>query len=167
MPDVWLTVLVALTTMVAMEPWSRIVHQHLWHRSLYTVHKTHHPTPGMARPTLEANDAFVLMHAAPAMALVAAGWFGWVEGVAGQVLLGMGIGMTLFGLAYTIVHDGLAHGRLPVAFLARSRWLRRIRAAHEIHHRDGGPPYGFFAGPRELKAATRKNPDRFSRPRAR
>ncbi|MEM6930191.1 MAG: sterol desaturase family protein [Myxococcota bacterium] len=152
---------VAIVTGLAMEPWSRFVHQHLWHRVLYVVHRTHHLPEGEPRPFVEWNDAFAVVHAVPAIGLIGLGFWGIVDGVLGHVLLGIGAGMALYGLAYTVVHDGLAHGRLPVAFLNRSRWLRRVRAAHEIHHRDGGPPYGFFRGPAELKAASERTRGRF------
>ncbi|MEO0602135.1 MAG: sterol desaturase family protein [Myxococcota bacterium] len=152
---------VAIVTVLAMEPWSRIVHEHLWHRALYVVHRTHHPPEGQPRPLVEANDAFAVVHAVPATVMIGLGFWGIVDGVLGHVLLGVGSGMALYGFAYTVAHDGLAHGRLPVAFLNRSRWLRRIRAAHEIHHRDGGPPYGFFRGPAELKAASGRTRGRF------
>ncbi len=159
MPLDLLTPAVALATAMAMEPWSRFVHQHVWHRWLYFVHRTHHPRNESERAAVEANDGFAIVHAIPATALVVVGSWGIVDGALGRVLLGVGLGMTVYGFAYTVLHDGLAHGRLPVGFLNRFRWIRRVRAAHEIHHRDGGPPYGFFLGPRELKAAS--TPGRF------
>ena len=60
--------------------------------------------------------------------------------------------MTLFGLSYVIVHDGLVHGRLPVAFLERWGYLRRVARCHRVHHgtRAGGAPYGLFFGAWEL-----------------
>jgi beta-carotene 3-hydroxylase len=50
-----------------------------------------------------------------------------------------------------VVHDGLVHGRLPVGFLRRSAYLRRVVAAHRVHHARGGAPYGLFLGPWVLR----------------
>jgi beta-carotene 3-hydroxylase len=61
--------------------------------------------------------------------------------------------MTLFGLSYLLVHDGLVHERLPMQFLLRWRYFRRLRGAHLHHHRFHGVPYGLFLGPEELSAA--------------
>lgn len=143
-------------TAVAMEPWSRFVHGWLWHGPLYGLHASHHPPPGSPPTWLEANDAFSIGHALLAMGLLAIGGLALPHGLPAVILVGIGIGASIFGVSYWIVHDGLAHHRLPVRFLLHFRWLRRVRAAHEIHHRHGGPPYGLFLGPQELKAAGRK-----------
>jgi beta-carotene 3-hydroxylase len=69
--------------------------------------------------------------------------------------------MTLFGLSYLLVHDGLVHERLPMKFFLRWRFFRRVRGAHLHHHRFHGVPYGLFFGPSELaaaKAARRNDP---------
>jgi len=142
---------IAAVVAVLMEPWSRWVHATLWHGVLMPVHRTHHRPAGEPAPWLEANDVFSVLHAAGATAVFAVGAFA-LRGWAAAVVLGVACGVTAYGVAYMVVHDGLVHRRLPLGFLDRSRWLRRIRAAHEVHHRDGGPPYGLFAGPRELRA---------------
>jgi beta-carotene 3-hydroxylase len=65
--------------------------------------------------------------------------------------------MTTFGVAYFVVHDGFIHGRLPVAFLARSAYLRRVRNAHRVHHmRSHDAPYGLFLGEAELRFRRRR-----------
>lgn len=149
-PEVLLCGSVAVVVAVGMEPWSRIVHDRLWHGVLWPIHRSHHPEPMSDGLRLEWNDLFVLMHVAVAVGtgLVAVHW---VPGLLGAAMLGVAVGMSMFGMSYFVVHDGLAHGRLPVRFLLRFRWARRIRAAHEIHHRTGGAPYGLFDGPGELR----------------
>lgn len=145
---------VSIAALVAslMEPWSRFVHARFWHGPLYRVHQTHHPDPTSDRRWLEANDLFSLVHGIPAAVAIYLG-LGVFSGPMAVVTLGVGIGLCVYGLAYMIVHDGLVHGRLPVGFLKRWRYFRRVRAAHEIHHRDGGAPYGLFLGPQELRMA--------------
>lgn len=146
---------VALVTAALMEPWARVLHGRVWHHRLWSVHRSHHTR---RRGRFEANDALSALHAPIAAGLVMIGCnlHGWSAAVA----LGIGVGMTLFGIAYVIVHDGLVHGRLPVAFLARFGPLRRIRDAHAVHHARGGVPYGLFLGPRELKRSPRARSER-------
>lgn len=155
--EVVIAAVTAVAVIIAMEPWSRIVHERFWHKVLYRVHQTHHPAPNLkSPPTLfEANDIFSILHALPAIALLSWG-LTTGTGVTGALAVGIGAGMSLYGMTYMVIHDGLAHGRLPVKFLMRWRWVRRIRAAHEIHHRTGGAPYGLFLGPQELQAAARR-----------
>jgi beta-carotene 3-hydroxylase len=143
-----------LPTAVAMEYWSRLLHGQIWHRWLWFMHASHH-TPHAPGQRYEVNDLLSFTHAPIAIAAILYGCLGPV-GPARELLFGFGLGMTLFGLSYIVVHDGLVHGRLPAAWLLRFRFFRRVRAAHEVHHRHGGVPYGLFRGPEELKAARRR-----------
>ncbi|GBG86306.1 hypothetical protein CBR_g41300 [Chara braunii] len=63
-----------------------------------------------------------------------------------------GLGITLFGIAYMFVHDGLVHKRFPVGPIADLPYLKRVAAAHQLHHADKfeGVPFGLFLGPQEL-----------------
>ena len=75
-------------------------------------------------------------------------------GVAGRPLrLGLGIGMALYGLAYSLVHDAAAHGRFGRLPLPRLAYLRRLIRDHRIHHSrdrlDGTRNFGFLLPSRE------------------
>ncbi len=155
---------VALVVAVAMEPWARLLHGRVWHRSLWGIHRSHH---SRRRGRFERNDMLSAAHAPVAAALVMAGCN--LHGPAAAACIGVGVGMTSFGLAYVVVHDGFVHGRLPVRFLARVAWLRRIRDAHAVHHARGAAPYGFFLGARELTQTPRARggPPSARRPSAR
>lgn len=149
--DLFLGVAAAVLAACAMEPWARVLHGRLWHGVLWNVHASHHE-PRHGR--FERNDALSGLHAPFAMALVVTGC--QLHGALGALLVGAGAGMTAFGLAYLVVHDGLVHERLPVAFLLRFAYFRRIRAAHRVHHTRGAEPYGLFRGPEELLALKRR-----------
>ncbi len=141
----------ALLVLLAMEPWSAWVHRVVWHGPLWLAHRSHHRERIGGEPGgLVANDALSAAHAPVAMALILAGIL--VDGTAGQVMLGVGLGMTAFGALYVVFHDGMVHGRLPVAWLLRWRPMVALRAAHEQHHRTNGAPYGFFASPVVMRA---------------
>jgi beta-carotene 3-hydroxylase len=107
----------------------------------------------------EANDALSALHAPLAILAILFGCRGPV-GVARELAFGVGLGMSVFGLAYVVVHDGLVHRRLPVAWLARVPYLRDVARAHRIHHAGvyGGPPYGLFFGPLDLARRHRLKP---------
>lgn len=136
---------------VGMEMYARWAHKALWHdfQPGWAIHESHHkPRIG----PFEANDIFAVINAAPAIALTAYGFFTPSEW--GGVCFGLGMGMTVFGIAYMFVHDGLVHKRFPVGPIAQVPQLKRIAIAHRIHHTDkyGGLPYGMFLGPQELEA---------------
>ncbi|AQL09873.1 beta-carotene hydroxylase [Zea mays] len=134
---------------VGMEFWARWAHRALWHASLWHMHESHH----RARDDgpFELNDVFAIVNAVPAMSLLAYGFFN--RGLVPGLCFGAGLGITLFGMAYMFVHDGLVHRRFPVGPIENVPYFRRVAAAHQIHHMDKfqGVPYGLFLGPKELK----------------
>jgi beta-carotene 3-hydroxylase len=134
-----------------MEMYARWAHKALWHdfQPGWAIHESHHqPRIG----PFEANDIFAVMNAVPAIALTAYGFFSSSDW--GGICFGLGMGITVFGIAYMFVHDGLVHKRFPVGPVAHVPQLRRIAIAHRIHHTEkyGGLPYGMFLGPQELEA---------------
>ena len=137
---------VLLTVAAAMEFWAMFVHEKLWHGSLWWGHRSHHrPNHGM----FELNDLFSGFHAALAIGLIALGTEGPPEL---ELLAAIGFGMTAFGVSYFVVHDGFIHGRLPVEFLAKFGYFRRLRNAHKVHHlKDHEGPFGLFLGEWELR----------------
>lgn len=136
-----------------MDFWAALLHGRVWHGWLWSVHRSHHePRLG----AFELNDALSVLHAPIAIAMILYGCTA-EPGVHRELAFGVGVGMTVFGLAYLVVHDGLVHQRLPARALLRFRWLRRIASAHRVHHtgRAGGAPFGLFTGPRELARTLR------------
>ena len=133
-----------------MEMYARWAHKAVWHDNAagWSLHKSHHePRTG----PFEANDIYALANALPAMALCAYGFF--TPTLTGGLCFGAGLGITVFGIAYMFVHDGLVHRRFPVGPIAQVPWLRRVAVAHRLHHTEkyGGAPYGMFLGPQELE----------------
>ncbi|CAA0826401.1 Beta-carotene 3-hydroxylase 1- chloroplastic [Striga hermonthica] len=133
---------------VGMEFWARWAHKALWHASLWHMHESHHkPREG----PFELNDVFAIINAVPAIALLSYGFFH--KGLVPGLCFGGGLGITVFGMAYMFVHDGLVHKRFPVGPIANVPYLRRVASAHQLHHSDkfNGVPYGLFLGPKELE----------------
>jgi beta-carotene 3-hydroxylase len=145
------TLLLVAGGMVGMEMYARWAHKALWHENEWgwALHRSHHePRIG----PFEANDVFAIMNAVPAMSLCLYGFLR--PDVVGGLCFGAGLGITLFGISYMFVHDGLVHRRFPVGPLANLPVLRRVAAAHQLHHTEkyGGVPFGMFLGPQELEA---------------
>ncbi|KAI3757665.1 hypothetical protein L6452_05208 [Arctium lappa] len=133
---------------VGMEYWARWAHEALWHASLWHMHESHHkPREG----PFELNDVFAIINAVPAIALLNYGFFH--KGIIPGLCFGAGLGITVFGMAYMFVHDGLVHKRFQVGPIANVPYLRRVAAAHQLHHTEkfNGVPYGLFLGPKELE----------------
>jgi beta-carotene 3-hydroxylase len=153
----WLVrITVALAVFVLMDLWAMLLHGRVWHTLLWPIHRSHHRR---RRGLFERNDALSALHVPIAMAAIVHGCQAAPE-LATDLIFAAGVGMSLFGVAYFVVHDGLVHGRLPVQGLARIPYLARVRAAHAVHHGKarGGPPYGLFFGPWELGRARRRDP---------
>lgn len=47
-----------------------------------------------------------------------------------------GLGITVFGMAYMFVHDGLVHKRFPVGPIANVPYFRKVAAAHQVNLQD-------------------------------
>lgn len=163
--ELFLSLLFTVGAAVGMEMYARIAHKHWWHESwmwslpeewreewnkpVWKLHESHHePREG----AFEANDIFAVANAVPAIALIVYGFFN--SGVLPGICFGAGLGITIFGIAYMFVHDGLVHKRFPVGPIGEVPYLRKIAAAHKIHHSEyfDGVPYGLFLSIQELEA---------------
>jgi beta-carotene 3-hydroxylase len=152
-------VLVALLGFVLMEPVTALVHRAVMHGPGIALHRSHHRRvrPGESPRRWEANDLFPVAFAALVMLALAVGF-----NVAGfEVLVPVGIGVTLYGIAYALVHDAYIHRRVPVFGERTLPVLERLAAAHRAHHERNGAPYGMLV-PLPLRAAQRER--RGSRP---
>lgn len=137
---------------VVMEPLTYAAHRWVMHGAGWVLHRSHHRR---ASQGLQANDAFPVIFAAATIAAMAAATR--VHSL--HVLLAVGGGVTAYGFAYAFVHDVYIHRRigrrLPVW-----RPLERLKAAHELHHRFGGEPYGMLCPvvPRALRERAATGP---------
>ena len=138
-------------TIVGMELVAALVHRYVMHGMGWGWHRSHHePHDG----TFELNDLYAIVFAGLAFAIVMvfpiAGPFYWI-----------GIGMSVYGLLYFFVHDGLVHQRWPFRHVPRNPYLKRLVQAHRLHHvvegREGCVSFGFLWAPpvRRLRAALR------------
>ena len=149
-------VAIALAAIAVMEGVAYVAHRWVMHGFMWGLHRSHHaPRDGV----FEANDWFAVMGAAPAIALISAGtWLGF-----GSALMWLGIGITGYGLIYFGFHDIIVHRRVPLSWVPRGRYMKRIIQAHRLHHvvetRAGTVSFGFIYAPpvRDLLAKLERN----------
>eukprot|EP00803_Ostreobium_quekettii_P003658 evm.model.scf_66EXC.1 EVM.evm.TU.scf_66EXC.1 scf_66EXC:28594-32890(+) len=150
----WIEIMASLSLVcggvAGMEMYARWAHKHIWHdmEAAWALHKSHHePRTG----PFELNDIYAVANAVPAISLCAYGFI--TPGTPGGICWGLGLGITLYGMMYMFVHDGLVHKRFPVGPIANVPYLKRVAAAHKMHHIDDfdGLPWGLFLGEQELE----------------
>ena len=140
-----------LAAFLAMEGVAWATHRYIMHSAAgWAWHKSHHEPDARG---WELNDLYAVVFAGPAIALFTVGampglrwvWF-------------LGLGVTLYGLMYAFVHDGLVHQRWPFKFSPKQGYAKKLVQAHRLHHavrtRDGAVSFGFLYAPdvRKLKA---------------
>ena len=113
---------------IAMEAVAWLTHKYIMHGMLWQLHEDHHKK----NPTsfFEKNDYFFLIFAIPGILCLAAGIYSTLI-----FLLFIGLGITLYGTAYFIVHDIFIHQRFRILRNSDSIYLRGIRRAHKMHHK--------------------------------
>lgn len=143
-------VLIATVSFVAMEPITAATHRWVMHGVGSRLHRSHHRPPGAAR--WEDNDVFPLVFASIVMIGL---WFGFHRDSLAW-LVPVGVGITLYGAAYALVHDGYIHRRVDIFGARRHRLLDRLADAHRIHHVANGAPFGMLVPivPSEMRTRT-------------
>ena len=128
--------LITLGTFVGMECVAWLAHKYLMHGGLWVLHEDHHKK----NPTsfFEKNDYFFLIFALPGIACLGLGTF--INGL--LPLMFVGLGITIYGFAYFLVHDIFIHQRFKLFRNANNIYFRAIRRAHKMHHKHLGKEDG-------------------------
>ena len=134
---------VVLATVLAMEGIAWASHKYVMHGFGWAWHRDHHePHDG----TLEKNDLYALFGAAISIAMFALGSPRVMGGAAWEPGTWIGLGVLIYGVIYTLIHDGLVHQRY-FRWVPRKGYARRLVQAHKLHHatasKEGGVSFGF------------------------
>lgn len=144
---------VTLLSFLAMEAVAWATHKYVMHGWLWVLHSDHHK-PGSAG-FFERNDFFFLLFATPGIACL---WIGMEQGF--NYLFFVGLGITLYGIAYFIIHDIFIHRRIRALGHMDFAYLRAIRKAHKVHHkhlgRHDGECFGMLLVPRRFIREAKK-----------
>lgn len=133
--NVLIPILITLAAFFAMEGVAWLTHKYVMHGFLWIWHKDHHKkdTYGF----FEKNDYFFLVFAIPGITGLFLGMqmdyneFFWI-----------GLGITIYGFAYFLVHDVFIHQRIKWFRKADSVYFKAIRRAHKMHHKHLGKEDG-------------------------
>jgi len=123
-----INIAIVLATFLAMEGVAWLTHKYVMHGLFWFLHKDHHQKD--TNSFFERNDFFFLIFAIPGIICLALGNF-YNQNTA----LYIGIGITLYGACYFLVHEIFIHQRFK-AFRNTDNWyFKAIRRAHKMHHK--------------------------------
>lgn len=130
-----INLLITVTTFIGMEAVAWLTHKFVMHGLLWRLHEDHHKK----NPTsfFEKNDYFFLIFAIPGIICLALGIYSPLH-----MLLYIGLGITIYGFAYFMVHDIFIHQRFKLFRNSENFYFRAIRRAHKMHHKHLGKEDG-------------------------
>ena len=147
-----------LAALVGMELVAWASHKYVMHGFGWGWHRDHHePHDG----ALEKNDLYALFGAGISIAMFALGSPLVMGARACEPGTWIGLGVLLYGVIYTLVHDGLVHQRW-FRWVPRRGYAKRLVQAHKLHHatigKEGGVSFGFVLArdPARLKAELKR-----------
>ena len=124
-------VLITLSVFLFMECVTWLTHKYVMHGFGWFLHEDHHE-PGYPH-VFEKNDAFFIVFAVPSMALFFLGTY-----TPQTYLFYIGLGILCYGIAYFLVHDVLIHQRFKWFKRTNNWYLKALRKAHKVHHKNMG-----------------------------
>jgi beta-carotene 3-hydroxylase len=121
---------IVLLTILVMEFVAWSAHKYLMHGLLWIWHEDHHKPHFEKHGFFEKNDLFFLVFAIPSAASYILGStyesLGW--------LFYVGVGISVYGLIYFLIHDVYIHQRFKWFKQLDSKYSRAILRAHGAHH---------------------------------
>jgi beta-carotene 3-hydroxylase len=126
--EILINISLVVVAFLSMECVAWLAHKYLMHGLLWVLHRDHHRKEQQG--FFERNDFFFLIFALPGIACLT---LGSAYGV--PVVLWIGIGITLYGFCYFLVHDIFIHQRFNIFRNTDNRYLKGIRRAHKMHHK--------------------------------
>ncbi len=140
----WLiNTLITLSAVIGMEFMAWVAHKYVMHGFLWSWHEDHHKPHHEKDGFFEKNDLFFLVFAIPSMCC-------YITGMATPytAFLYVGIGISIYGLIYFLIHDVYIHQRFRWFRQLDSRYSRAILRAHGAHHanqhKEAGESFGLL-----------------------
>lgn len=149
---VWEIIAVVLLAVAGMELFAWSMHKYVMHGWGWAWHRDHHePHDGV----LERNDLYAVVFGTIVVGMFTVGylyaeWLWWAA-----------LGITIYGVIYALIHDGLVHQRL-FRWTPKRGYAKRLVQAHRLHHatvgKEGGVSFGFVVArdPARLKAELKR-----------
>jgi len=136
--NILFNIIIVFLTFIIMEFVSWATHKYIMHGFLWFLHKDHHVIN--KEKIFQKNDFFFLIFAFPSIILI---YIGYEEF---NINFFIGIGIFFYGLAYFIVHEVIIHRRIPPPNKTNSKYIKAIRKAHKVHHKNLGKYNGVNFG---------------------
>lgn len=134
---------ITVATVFFMEFVAWFAHKYVMHGFLWDWHEDHHLPHHEKEGFFEKNDLFFLVFAIPSMACYIIGSVTphfWV--------LFIGVGISIYGLIYFLIHDVYIHQRFKWFRQLDSKYSRAILRAHGAHHakqeKEDGESFGLL-----------------------
>lgn len=128
-------ILTVIGTFAFMEIVAWFTHKYIMHGLLWSLHKDHHKKE--SKGFFEHNDFFFLIFAIPGIICL---FFGLRQDF--SFLFFIGLGITLYGFTYFVVHDIFIHQRFKLLRHIDNNYFKAIRRAHKVHHKHLGKEHG-------------------------
>jgi beta-carotene 3-hydroxylase len=149
---VWEKIAIVLAAVAGMELFAWSMHKYVMHGWGWAWHRDHHePHDGM----MERNDLYAVVFGTIVTAMFVVGY------LYSAALWWTAFGITVYGLIYAFIHDGLVHQRL-FRWTPKRGYAKRLVQAHRLHHatigKEGGVSFGFVwaRNPAQLKAELKR-----------
>ncbi|HMQ07101.1 MAG TPA: sterol desaturase family protein [Saprospiraceae bacterium] len=140
--QILLYVLITLGTFAFMEFVAWSAHKYVMHGFLWSWHEDHHKPHYEKEGFFEKNDLFFLVFAIPSFLCYV---FGSLFSST-HFMLYIGIGISIYGLVYFLIHDVYIHQRFKWFKQLDSRYSKAILRAHGAHHANTGKEDGTSFG---------------------
>ena len=127
--------LITIAVFLLMECVTWLTHKYIMHGLMWYFHEDHHQ-PKYAH-VFERNDIFFVIFAIPSIVLF---YYGVEGGV--NYLFFIGLGITIYGICYFLIHDVLIHQRFKWFKNTKNKYLIGLRKAHKVHHKHLGKEHG-------------------------
>lgn len=121
---------IVLLTVLVMEFVAWSAHKYLMHGWLWVWHEDHHKPHFEKEGFFEKNDLFFLVFAIPsAISYILGSTYSHLDW-----LFYVGVGISIYGLIYFLIHDVYIHQRFKWFRQLDSKYSRAILRAHGAHH---------------------------------
>lgn len=134
---------IVLAAILGMEFMAWFAHKYIMHGFLWNWHEDHHKPHFEKDGFFEKNDLFFLVFAIPSALC-------YITGLAtpNTWLLYIGIGISIYGLIYFLIHDVYIHQRFKWFRQLDSKYSKAILRAHGAHHakrtKEDGESFGLL-----------------------
>ena len=150
---IWYWIAIILGTFIFMEGVAWFAHKYIMHGFGWVWHEDHHQHHDNF---FEKNDYYAVVFSILASSSIIYGnthpeaWF----------LTPLGLGISLYGIAYFVFHDVIVHRRIKIKYKPKSKYMKRIINAHYVHHKihskEGAEAFGFLFAPQKYERSSGK-----------